>query len=118
MLAALGRQDYVAACLPLLPPAGGPGPYPPPGSYPPPGGYPPQGAGPAPGYPVVGAPAGAAPMGGMFVQQPVASPGKERCGCSIGWVLFGVSRCAWAGVVEGRKPVSLSLRGGGGGGVG
>lgn len=34
-------------------------------------------------------------MGGMFVQQPVASPGKERCGCSIGWVLFGVGFIFW-----------------------
>jgi hypothetical protein len=41
----------------------------------------------------MGAPAAAAaaPIGGMSVQQGgVVAPGKDSCGCSVGWVLFGI----------------------------
>lgn len=40
----------------------------------------------------MGTPAVAAvPVGGMSVEQGGVPPGQEPCGCSAGWVLFGVS---------------------------
>jgi len=44
----------------------------------------------------MGTPAAAAgPVGGISVEAGGVPPGQELCGCSAGWVLFGVGFLFW-----------------------